>query len=222
MPLAGMSCADSLLRTACPAMTAVWTGGVSVAQPGDGTGDEFRYMAGETPVLVAVRLSPRRPGRPAGAPPPRWTAPSPVRAPPTPSRSSSPATPDPSPVSPHEALLATTTRARAPGARAELAQAALDGGSRGACQRARVARAAAEDPHLLWWEQQVRRCPECGGAVEAALGHVADMARFPGGELMIDLDPRLLAEHVAPGLAAALSRLLGDDRQPATRHPRSG
>ena len=58
--------------------------------------------------------------------------------------------------------------------------------------------------------------PIPGDVVEAALRHVAGTARFPGGALMIDLSPRLLAEHIAPALTAELSTLLRDDPQPAT------
>ena len=56
----------------------------------------------------------------------------------------------------------------------------------------------------------------------AALRHVADTARFPGGALMIDFDPRLLSEHIAPALTTELSRLLRDEPQPATHDSRVG
>ena len=59
--------------------------------------------------------------------------------------------------------------------------------------------------------------PIPGDVIAAALRHVADTARFPGGALMIDVDPRLLAEHIAPALADELNRLLRDDPLPAAR-----
>lgn len=43
----------------------------------------------------------------------------------------------------------------------------------------------------------------------------------PGGDLKLDLGPRLLAAHITPGVAAELTRLLHDASLTATRHRRA-